>query len=90
MPDIHDICNDFQPKFFHLDFCQFGEFWKKPTSLLASRINLEKQANGVDMVGSAAVRENILCPWLEKTSEVTSILLVHSRTLKSCAEKLHH
>lgn len=41
MKPLRRFCNKFCPKWRQLDFCQFGERWKKPTCILYNYTNLE-------------------------------------------------
>lgn len=44
MPTMVEFCNVFHPTSYHLDFCAFGEQWKKPTTLMTKGFDLGQLA----------------------------------------------
>ena len=40
MKPLRTFCDQFYPHWCHFDFCQFGERWKKPTSILYNFLDL--------------------------------------------------
>lgn len=48
MPQLHDVPHTFGAKFVHFDFCQYGELWQKPTTVMYNHIDfssLQKVCN---------------------------------------------
>ena len=41
MPQMQRFVRDFQPTLAHLHYCQFGELWKKPTTIMGKFWNVE-------------------------------------------------
>ena len=59
MPPLQDFVQQFQSSTCILDFCMFGEIWKKPTQLLYNRIDisiLSKRCSGTHLKCSRSKR----------------------------------
>jgi hypothetical protein len=62
MQHLQRFCKTYDPNFCHLDFCQFGERWKKPTTILYNHCDLSplnKQCSSLHGICSRTSRPHV-------------------------------
>eukprot|EP00434_Breviolum_minutum_P016854 symbB.v1.2.014869.t1/scaffold1098.1/size138148/1 len=72
MPPLARFIRKFQPYVVHLDFCQFGECWKKPTTVMGNFWNvpsIARRCSGTFGKCSATFAPHVLAPTWDQLAE---------------------